>query len=358
MDKLQTNTTPIAKSLCVEPQKLWRWYRDTLSGFLEPEIQNKLHQFDLKIKEKGLEKEIRVPVLKPQNFGPNMAIDEKQIGEEMHTVLSNRDTGKIAMLAKTLKAKELGILTSFFDGKGFEVKTITRDLSNSYDWFCRASFPNAGHIADKFHIIKSLLEACQDVRVRYRQEILRDKRIKHEQHKQQEKQRESQYLLEGKRFIKRKFKYKEQKTENGETPLELLARSRFLLFKYENQWTQNQKNRAKTLFKIYPEIQQAHKLSCQFREWYKRKNIGADKTSINLELNDWYRKVEQSGIDEILNFKSMVERNETIIKRYFDKGDTNAIAENINGKIKRFIMINQGTRDREFFYFRLGNYFS
>lgn len=358
MDKLQTNTTPIAKSLCVEPKKLWRWYRDTLSGFLEPGEQSAHHKHDFKVNEKGREKEIRVPILQPENFGPNMAIDEKQIGEDMHTVLSNRDTGKIALLANTLKAKELGMLTPGFGDKAFEVKTVTRDLSNSYDWFCRTAFPNAGHIADKFHIVKSLLDACQDVRVRYRQEILRDKRMKFEQHKQNEKHRKEQCSLEAKPYKKRKFVYREEKTENSETKLELLSRSRFLLFKYENQWTGKQAERAKTLFEIYPRIKQSYRLACDFREWYRKENVGRDRLSVNLELNKWYRNVEQADIDEMLNFKSMVERNEAIIKRYFEKGQTNAIAECINSKIKRFIMMNQGTRDREFFYFRLRNYFA
>jgi transposase len=358
LDKLQTNITPIAKSLCIEPQKLWRWYRDTLSKYLEPESQEEHHQYDITYKHKGVEKEIRVPILKAENMGCNMAIDEKQIGEEMHTVLTNRDTGKIALLANTLKAKELSMLTTYFQEKAFEVRTLTRDLSNSYDWFCRTAFPNAGHIADKFHIIKSLLQASQDVRVRYRQDILRDKRIKFEQHKQNEKQRKEQCSLEGKLFRKRKFTYTEEKTANGETPLELLARSRYLLFKYQSQWTENQTSRAEVLFKTYPEIEKVYQLSCDFREWYKKENVGKDKLVINLELNKWYRLVEQYDVDEMLNFKSLVERNETIIKRYFDKGDTNAIAECINSKIKRFISINQGTRDREFFYFRLKNYFS
>ena len=358
MDKLQTNTTPIAKALCVEPQKLWRWYRDSLSGFLDPGTQQSLHHYDISYKEKGCEKEIRVPILKKENIGPNMAIDEKQIGEDMHTVLSNRDTGKIALLARTLKAKELALTTTFFEGKGFEVKTITRDLSNSYDWFCRTAFPNAGHIADKFHIIKSLLDACQDLRVRYRQEILRDKRIKYEQHKQIEKQRKDKCGLEGKYYKKKKFTYAEPKAENGETPMELLARSRFLLFKYKDQWTGSQTQRAAALFKFYPEIQQAYKTSCEFREWYKKENISTDSTTMYLSLIKWYREVEKTDIEEMLNFKSMVERNESIIIRYFNKGHTNAIAENINSRIKRFIMINQGTRDREFFYFRMGNYFS
>jgi transposase len=316
------------------------------------------YQYDIPVKEKGIEKEIRVPILKTCNIGPNMAIDEKQIGEDMHTILSNRDTGKIAILAKTLKAKELGLLTGHFKGKGFEVKTITRDLSNSYDWFCRAAFPNAGHIADKFHIIKSLLDACQDVRIRYRQEILRDKRIKFEKHKQQEKEREILYRKKQKPYKKKKFTYPEKKTDNGETFLELLARSRFLLFKFENQWTEPQKERALALFKEYPEIKEAYLLSCSFRNWYKKEHIGRNTNEINIDLENWYNQIEQANIDEMLNFKSLVERNESIIKRYFEKGYTNAIAENINSKIKRFIMINQGTRDREFFYFRLSKYFS
>ncbi|MCH8234124.1 MAG: transposase [Bacteroidetes bacterium] len=53
-----------------------------------------------------------------------------------------------------------------------------------------------------------------------------------------------------------------------------------------------------------------------------------------------------------------MEKHQTIITRYFENGYTNAIAENMNSKIQRFIMINQGTRDRDFFYFRSANYFS
>jgi len=37
-----------------------------------------------------------------------------------------------------------------------------------------------------------------------------------------------------------------------------------------------------------------------------------------------------------------------LIINYFVKGNTNAKAENINSKIQRFIMMNQGTRDKEF----------
>jgi transposase len=123
----------------------------------------------------------------------------------MHTVLSNRQTGKIALLARSVSAKELIKLLPKFNCKGVEVKSITRDLSQSYDWFCRQVFYNSLHVADKFHIIKSLLDACQDVRVRYRQELLTDKRLKYNDFKKQEKERKQKCKQTNQPFIAQKF---------------------------------------------------------------------------------------------------------------------------------------------------------
>ena len=157
LDKHLGNITPYGDSLLVEPKKLWRWYRDTLSGYLDPDTVKRRYEHDFIVQEKEGKKEIRVPIFSMQDMGAEMAIDEKQIGEEMHTLLTNRQTGKIALLVQSLKAKELIELLPKFEGKGFSVKSITRDLSPSYDWFCRQVFCNALHVADKFHIIKSLL---------------------------------------------------------------------------------------------------------------------------------------------------------------------------------------------------------
>ena len=99
-------------------------------------------------------------------------------------------------------------------------------------------------------------------------------------------------------------------------------------------------------------------LACEFRKWYKKENIGKSKDDLLLKLQGWYKAVEDNEITEMENFKSIVERNQGLIMNYFVKGETHAIAECINSKIQRFIASNQGTRDSEFFYFRLGNYFS
>ena len=358
LDKHLGNITPYGDSLLIDAKKLWRWYHDSLSGFLDSDVVKHRHEHDITIKEKGVKKTIRVPIFSMENMGENMAIDEKKIGEEMHTILSNRQTGKIALLAQSVSAKELINLLPKFNHKGIDVKSITRDLSPSYDWFSRQVFCNSLHIADKFHIIKELLDSCQDVRVRYRQELLTNRRLKYEEFKKQEHKRKQECSKKNQPFIAQKFVYKEPKAINGESLFELLARSRYLLYKYPDCWTVTQKQRAIALFKHYPEIEKSYKLSCKFRTWYRKENVGKDKETLKNSLKTWYLEVEAEEVMEMENFKSLVERNESMILNYFVKGETNAKAEGINSKIQRFITINQGTRDREFFYFRLAKFFS
>ena len=47
----------------------------------------------------GKSKTILVPILEIDNLGDNMAIDEKQIGGDFYKILTNRNSGKIALLA-------------------------------------------------------------------------------------------------------------------------------------------------------------------------------------------------------------------------------------------------------------------
>jgi transposase len=54
----------------------------------------------------------------------------------------------------------------------------------------------------------------------------------------------------------------------------------------------------------------------------------------------------------------MIEKHWDNILNYFEEGQTNAKAENMNGKIQRFITNNFGIKDRDFFLFRLSRYFS
>ena len=349
------NTSVFSSILNLDPQLIWRWYHDHLSGFKESEASGEHYRHDLHLS--GGET-IRVPVYEPENFGKAMSIDEKQIGEEMHTILSNRETGKIALMVRSMQYVHLQKILNRENMRCREVETLTRDLSPVYAKVGNELFFNSSPIADKFHIIRSLMDSCQDVRVRLRQDLLRERRLKYTAHKKQEKERKKECEAYGRQYVSQPFRYEEEELSNGETILESLARSRYLLFKYPYDWTISQRNRAYALFERFPEIKMVYDRCCEFRDWMKKENVGRSIRLMKEDLQIWMKKVEKDDIDEMLNFKSLIERNILPVLNYFRFGATNAIAENINSKIQRFIMINQGTRDREFFYFRVGKYFS
>jgi transposase len=349
------NTSVFSSILNLDNQLVWRWYRAHLSGFRESESSGEHYRHDLPSLEGTT---VRVPIYEPSSFGKAMAIDEKQTGGEKHTIISNHETGKIALMARSMRYAELQKLLDEESIPCRGVETLTRDLSPLYAKVGNEMFFNSSAVADKFHIIRSLMESCQDVRVRLRQDLLRERRLKYQAYKKEEKQRKKEYQAGGKEYVKEEFADEEEKLSHGETVLESLARSRYLLFKYSCDWTVSQQKRAKALFEKFPEIEKVYHRCCEFRDWMKKENVGKSIRWLREEIKTWMLKVEEDDIDEMLNFKSMVERNMLPVLNYFRYGATNAIAENINSQIQRFIMINQGVRDREFFYFRLRKYFS
>jgi len=353
----------IGRVLGNDGKKIYRWYKEVLSGFTKPEEQLSLHQNDIpqtrKIDPKtGEVPVISVPILKPENFGENMAIDDKNIGGEGYTVFSNKDTGKIAVLAQTTKASDLAEILQKVSVKIlFAVKTISKDLAENYDWIARSLFLNAMRIDDKFHVLKLGFEALQDVRVRYRQEVLTLERKKREEKKALKRERKAECERKNEKYEKPKEVKSAPKTyENGDTKKELLAKSRYLLFKFEKGWSESQKERAAILFREFPEIRKAYQFMCHFRHFYQVK-VG-DIAESKKKLEEWYEEVGKGEIDEMMNFASTVAHHEGTILNYFKTGFTNAFAESLNAQIQRFVQSNSGTNDRDFFHFRLKGYFS
>jgi len=154
-------------------------------------------------------------------------------------------------------------------------------------------------------------------------------------------------------------KTKNGKSKNIRVPiLEALSRSRYLLYKYPQNWTETQRERAVALFKLYPEIEKSYQLCCKFRAWYSKENVGRSVDEMRAELRLWYSEVEKENVLEMENFSSLVERHEGLILNYFVNGDTNAIAEAMNCKIQRMITLNKGTKNKEFFLHKMKNIFS
>jgi hypothetical protein len=86
---------------------------------------------------------------------------------------------------------------------------------------------------------------------------------------------------------------------NGDTVKQLLARSRYILYKSREKWTINQEERARILFELYPDIKTAYILSQQLRAIYNNNN---DKSIAMLKLAHWYREVEESGFKNSILF--------------------------------------------------------
>lgn len=349
------STGNVAYVLGLNPKKLHRWYKEVLSGYAEALEKGEVHKHDLPSKTE--KQNIRVPILIKENIGQQMCIDEKTIDGICYTILSNKETMKIALMAATLQTEQLVQLMDKFDNCMF-VRSLSRDMASNYDWFGRQVFMNAYHSVDKFHVIKNAIEQLQAIRIRYRQEELAKRRIAKEQFDKIENERTWEAVIKGDKYIRRPFNYKETVHANCDTSLQLLARSRGLLFKLSAQWTPHQAERANILFDQYPEIKEAHELITKLRHWYQytsEENLRANKER---KLDHWLDEVQDVQIYEMDNLASTINTHRGVILNYFIEGRTNASAEALNSLIQRFIHTNYGARNKDFFLYRLKTYFA
>ena len=331
----------IAYVLGLSSKKLHRWYQQVLSGFSQAVENQEIGKDDLLEIEQGDLVEIAVPILKQENLGEQMAVDEKTINGTCYTVLSNRESGKIALMAATLKTKHLTQLMGRFDiEKRMKVKSISRDMALHYDWFAREAFMNAYHVIDKFHVIKNILEQLQSTRIRYRQEELTRRREAH----------------------KNKQNFSETTLDNGDTVLQLLARSRGLLFLMPHKWTTQQRHRAKILFDLFPQIKIVYEFVNQIRRWFRppvgRTTYQVTKDKKKQQIVTIIKEFRKTGINELKNIAFMLKNNMANILHYFIAKETNAKAEALNQNLQRFVSVNYGTRNIKFFLFRVKIHFA
>jgi transposase len=153
----------------------------------------------------------------------------------------------------------------------------------------------------------------------------------------------------------KKEKYVPERFENGDTRKELLARSRYLLFKSGEKWTNSQRKRAKILFEQYPDIEKAYSLSHSLRMIFNKRSI---KDSARLNMARWYNKVEEAGFHSFnVIAATFYEHSEEILNFYINRS-TNASAESFNSKIKSFRAELRGVLDIPFFLFRLSKLYA
>jgi transposase len=272
----------------------------------------------------------------------HLSIDEVALSQgELYTIVTNKKAkgkkGSLVAIVAGTKADQVIEHISKIDYKMRScVKEITLDMANSMKLISKRCFPKAVQVTDRFHVQKLALEALQEIRIKHRWEAM---------------DFENQLILQAKRENRA---YIPELLPNGDSVKQLLARSRYVLYKSREKWTESQNERAQMLFGLYPDIKKAYSLIQQLRGIYNNNN---DKHIAMTKLAHWYRNVEESGFKNFNILLNTITFNYQSILNYFDNRSTNASAESFNAKIKAFRSQFRGVRKIDFFLFRLSNLF-
>lgn len=241
------------------------------------------------------------------------------------------------MIKGTESEKVRAILEKIPIRKRNIVTEITLDMAATMEKIARYSFPNARLVTDRFHVQKLAYDAVQEMRIKLRWEAI------------EQENREIELSKEVNQ------KYIPEVLENGDTLKQLLARSRYLLFKAKSSWTPSQWHRGEILFSRYPKLEQAYLLSLQLGSIYHNCK---DKGVAFTKLAHWYDKVEKSAFESFKTVARSIQAHYLNILNFFDKRSTNASAESFNAKIKAFRSSFRGVRNVSFFLFRLANIYA
>ena len=142
---------------------------------------------------------------------------------------------------------------------------------------------------------------------------------------------------------------------NGDTHKQLLARSRYLLFKSADKWTARQRQRAEELFETYPDLKEAYSLTHSLRMIFSMNTV---KDAARLSLARWYNKVDDSSFKSFNVIAAILYEHYDEVLHFFVNRATNAFAESFNAKIKAFRTALRGVTDIKFFLFRLAKLYA
>lgn len=208
-----------------------------------------------------------------------------------HVYLTNAYDLQTGTLIWSGEGRTKDTLTAFFEFFGPErtakLLGICCDMWPSYFETIKAKAPQATLVFDKFHIVRKLTEAVDNVR---RQEV-NDKSTEHK---------------------------------------EVLAGTRYIWLK--NPWNLTDKQKASLSFleTLNLKINRAYLLKESFRDFWQ----SATKEVAVRFMNQWFLWAMESKIKPIQDFALLLKRHEANILTYFDMPISNGAVEGLNNKAK------------------------
>lgn len=317
----------------IKPKYLYQAYRFALSDYeQEKEEQTwddkKVDRVDEQTGE--IKGQRTVYIAKAENIGQSMCLDDKEINGKSFSILSNQQTGKIAFMMDSVKSFELEKGFAFLGESVQRIQTVNCDMAPGYLKFIRKNISQSTIIVDKFHVMKYVYDAVQQVRLEIRKSIF-------EQMPKGQRRKQDEELL---------------------SDLEQLKKSKVPLSRSKELWSEEQFELMQSLFLKHPKLKKAYQLAQDFKVWYSKDNSKKGYLQINKELNEWLVELEISTIKQFESCSKMIQKHEEEIMNYFKNPQTNAKAERLNGKIERFLSNNYGTRDLDFTLYRIKGYFA
>lgn len=297
----------------------------------------------------------------PENFGPQMSIDETSTKDgELFTILSNKEghgrKGSIAVMVRgTKRVDVVNAIMLVPKETRRKVKEVTLDFSSGMAVIVEEAFPWAMRVLDRFHMQRMVVDAVNELRTKHKREAMKEDVDARKAHALSEKKRIAHALRCSKRYYEThpgpfKRPYKPVELSNGDTVPELLERSSKLLATSPDKWSEKQKERVKILFEMYPDIKDAYALSHGLRVIFN--NRKATKRTAKASLDEWCKKAAKFNASFKVIASTFETRQEDLLN-YFINRSTNASAESLNTKIKVFRSQLRGIVDLKFFLFRL-----
>jgi len=153
-----------------------------------------------------------------------LTIDETSVSQgELYTIVTNKAAkGNKGCLVAIIKGTDSAYVKSILIKKiplkkRRLVKEVTLDMAACMEQIVRKTFTKAILVTDRFHVQKLAYDAIQEMRIKYRWDALE------QENKEIELSKEMS------------IPFKAHQLENGDTTKQLLARSRYLLFKRKDQ---------------------------------------------------------------------------------------------------------------------------
>ena len=240
-----------------------------------------------------------------------LAVDETSTrkGHNYFTIMSDREAKKVVGVAigKDKEAFAQALIDMEVRGGSREkVRTITMDMSKSYISAAGESMPQADIIFDRFHIVKKLNEAVDEIR-------------------------------------------RTEQKEHDE-----LKTTRYLWLKNNSNLNEEQRENIEYLEATYPNIGVAYRL----KELLRVVLDDAYYSHYLSPLNAWMKKAWETELEPLRNFVNTLRRHWYGVKSYFKRVATNAFAERVNLKIQEIKRIAKGFKNTHNFmmmiYFHLG----